>query len=110
LADRNVEVIRPLAIIRHHLRIAAIADGGDVDAGEPLEQFEAEMPGGAFAGMAVVQRARIRLRECHVFGHAPHRQRDRHDEEIRRPADLPHGHEIAAPDPSAVLDRARDSR
>ena len=43
--------------IGHHLRIAAIADRGDVDPGEPLEQLEAEMPGRALAGMAVIQRA-----------------------------------------------------
>ena len=61
--------------IRHHLRIAAIADRGDVDAGEPLEQFEAEMPGRALAGMAVVQRARFRLGQRDVFGDVLHRQR-----------------------------------
>ena len=72
---RSVEVIRPGGEIRQHLRIAAIADRRDVDPGQPLEQLEAEMPGRALAGMAVVQHTRLRLRQRHKFGDVVHRQR-----------------------------------
>jgi hypothetical protein len=81
--------------IRHHLRIAAIADSGDVDTGQPLEQFEPQMPGRSLARMAVVQRARFRLGQRHILGHVLHRQRRGHDEEIRSPAHLADRDEIA---------------
>ena len=61
------------------------------------------MAGRSLARMAIVQRARLRLGERHELGDVLHRQAGRHDEDVRRPADLAGRGEIALRVPAQIV-------